>query len=173
MAVVDGADGMVDLRSTIEGATWATVAIAADVAAVDEATVLAWCEAGRLPSQRTGIAELLVPIEAVQALATGDAELADGFRSEVIDLNAQYWSSEAEAAREALAEAQRRLALLEDELLELRARERAARLLIADIEADNTVLLASLDAQAPPVLHHVEDDYLPELGRRHGRRRSG
>jgi hypothetical protein len=166
------ADGVVDLTRAIEGATWATVAIAAEAAAVDEATVRSWCDTGRVPSQQSGVDEVLVPIEAVQALATGDAEVADGFRSEVIDLNAQYWSSEAEAAREELADAMRRIALLQQELLELRASERAARLLVADLEADNAVLRASIENQAPTVLHHAADDYLPdrERGRRRHRR---
>jgi hypothetical protein len=145
---------VVDLTDSGSAETWATVAEAAEAAGVDAATVRAWYRAGRVPTQREEgrSRRILVPLDAVVALASGAEEVGEALASEVIDLNASYWSSETEAAREEAASARAELSAVENQLVFLRAQlaealegERTARARLADLEAENEVLRASLE----------------------------
>lgn len=91
---------------------WVTVAEAAEKAGLNTSTVRQWYRSGHLPTQRAEgeHGAFLVPLQSVLALANKADETGDDLGAELVDLNAKYWSTETEAAREdaakALAEAE-------------------------------------------------------------------
>ena len=106
---------------------WVSVADAAEAAGVSTSTIRYWYRRGSIPTQRADGAggRYLVPLDAVMARANRLGE-EDELDNDELDMDAVYWSAEAEKARkeagdlrDQLADANSRIAALEERVREL------------------------------------------------------
>lgn len=141
---------------------WVAVSAAAEKTGVSTGTVRQWYRAGRLPTRRRNGpgSAFLVPLEEVMRLAHGQrkADVGDDTLDDsIIDLDANYWASETEAARADAADARRFAANAQEQSDEAAVRadaaeaardELASRLAVAEAERDDLVArLAALEAE--------------------------
>ena len=135
-----GDDEVLDIRddapATPSDGDWVSVAEAASRAGVSTSTVRQWYRSGRLATQRRDGERggFLVPAADVVRLASQADDLGDVAEDSVIDINANYWATETEAARAAEAaakaeadEARSEARRLAADLDEARAQIEAAR----------------------------------------------
>ena len=104
-------DEVLDIRDDAPAAPsdgdWVSVAEAATRAGVSTSTVRQWYRSGRLATQRRDGERggFLVPVADVVRLASQADDIGDVVEDSVIDINANYWATETEAARAAEAAA--------------------------------------------------------------------